>query len=113
MQRIGALVLAACGAHAAAPIENHVQAPCREVRYDRDLAARRLIVHGDQLIALGGDVVRSYPLGGGAMTIAVATPSVAAMRFTSTRVAGRRNVPGLLRRTVYSTVHFPFGTYSK
>src|SRR5262245_18921591 len=38
------------------------------------------------------------------------SPSISGAYIASTRVAGRSNVPGLLSRTVYSTVQRPFGT---
>src|SRR5262245_10931543 len=38
------------------------------------------------------------------------SPSISGAYMASTRVAGSRNVPGLFKRTVYSTTHEPFGT---
>ena len=38
------------------------------------------------------------------------SPNISGAYIASTRVAGSRNWPGLLRRTVYSTTQLPFGT---
>ena len=38
------------------------------------------------------------------------SPNISGAYIASTRVAGRLNVPGLLRRTVYSVTNVPFGT---
>ena len=38
------------------------------------------------------------------------SPNISGAYIASTRVAGSRNWPGLLRRTVYSTTQRPFGT---
>ena len=38
------------------------------------------------------------------------SPNISGAYSASTRVAGSRNSPGLFRRTLYSTLHFPFGT---
>src|SRR5471030_2879253 len=37
-------------------------------------------------------------------------PNISGLYIASTRVGGRLNWPALFRRTVYSTLHFPFGT---
>lgn len=40
------------------------------------------------------------------------SPNISGEYMASTRVGGRPNAPALLKRTVYSTVNSPFGTYS-
>ncbi len=37
-------------------------------------------------------------------------PNISGLYIASTRVGGRLNWPGLFKRTVYSTLHLPFGT---
>jgi hypothetical protein len=40
------------------------------------------------------------------------SPNISGEYIASTRVGGMPNVPALLKRTVYSIVNEPFGTYS-
>src|SRR5262249_45358493 len=42
-----------------------------------------------------------------------AAPNISGLYMASTRVGGRLNCPALFSLTVYSTLHFPFGTNSK
>src|SRR5262249_6195532 len=92
-----------------APLRPRVRAGDHAVRGDEERSAER----GGARRRGRREEERGPPHGPTSTSTFGISPNISGEYIASTRVAGRSNRPGLLRRTVYSTENFPFGTNSK
>ena len=99
-----------------AQLVDHLAVPIEQDRLARQVGALHVLERGDRRRGRRRHDQerrrdRGAPAHGATVSVALGcSANISGAYKASTRVGGSENVPGLLRRSVYSTVHLPFGT---